>query len=112
EVSSGTLDFEKQVNSSPSKRGTDKVSGDALLEFDKKVFSNQHIDFGAGGGRLGLTDPNVFFGRIDNFGSNANDLIGLAGTWTFVSISNPTSGTTDLVLGSSGKDHKFVFADH
>ncbi len=109
EVSSGTLDFEKQVNSSPSKRGTDKVSGDALLEFDKKVFSDQHIFFGAGGGRLGLTDPNVFFGHIAGFGTG--DVIGLAGAWSFASISHTSGGTTDLVLGSSGGgDHKFVFA--
>jgi hypothetical protein len=107
EVSSGTLDFERQVDSSTSKTGTVSVSGDALLEFDKKVFSSQHIDFGAGGGRLGLTDPNVFFGHIDHFGTG--DLIGLVGAWTFESISHPTTGTTDLVLGSSGREHKFVF---
>ena len=111
DVSSGTLDFERQVNSS-SKGGTENVSGDALLEFDKKVFAGQDIDFGAGGGRLGLTDPKVFFGQIDNFGTG--DVIGLAGAWSFHSISHPNSGTTDLVLalGSSGVDHTFVFADH
>jgi hypothetical protein len=108
EVSSGTLDFERQVNSSHSKRGTELVSGDALLEFDKKVFSDQDIDFGTGGGRLGLFDPKVFFGHIHDFGTG--DVIGLIGAWTFQSISQPKSGTTDLVLGSSGGDHKFVFA--
>jgi hypothetical protein len=107
EVSSGTLDFERQVNSSSSKRGTDKVSGDALLEFNKKVFSDQDIDFGAGGGRLGLTDPIVFFGHIHDFGTG--DVIGLTGAWTFVSFSQPTSGTNDLVLASAGHDHTFVF---
>ncbi len=109
EVSSGTLDFEKQVNSSPSKRGTDEVSGGALLEFNKKVFSDQHIDFGAGGGRLGLFDPKVFFGHIHDFGTG--DVIGLIGAWSFESISHTSGGTTDLVLGlSGGGDHKFVFA--
>jgi hypothetical protein len=107
-VSSGTLDFERQVNSSNSMRGTERVSGGALLEFDKKVFSTQDIDFGAGGGSLGLTDPTVFFGRIHHFG--ANDVIGLAGAWSFASISNPTSATTDLVLASAGGDHTFIFA--
>jgi len=107
DVSSGTLDFERQVNSS-SKGGTENVSGDALLEFNKKVFAGQDIDFGAGGGKLGLTDPKVFFGHIHDFGTG--DVIGLAGLWSFVSISHPNSGTTDLVLGSSGVDHTFVFA--
>lgn len=107
DVSSGALDFEKQVNSS-SKGGTENVSGDALLEFNKKVFAGQDIDFGAGGGKLGLTDPKVFFGHITGFGTG--DLIGLAGAWSFESISHPNSGTTDLVLGSSGGDHTFVFA--
>jgi hypothetical protein len=110
EVSSGGLDFQRQVNSLPSKTGTESVSGDALLEFDKKVFASQHIDFGAGGGRLGLTDPNVFFGHIVHFASDSRDLIGLAGAWTFVSLSHPTTATTDLVLGSSGHIHTFVFA--
>jgi hypothetical protein len=110
EVSSGTLDFKKQVNSSPSKTGTDIVSGGALLEFDKKVFSSQHIFFGAGGGALDLTDPNAFFGHIADF--RTGDLIGLIGAWTFQSISNPTTGTTDLVLGSSGHNHTFVFEGH
>lgn len=109
EVSSGgsnSLDFKRQVNSSSSKRGKDEVSGGALLEFDKKVFSDQDIVFG-GGGRLGLTDPIVFFGHIHNFGTG--DVIGLAGAWTFVSFSQPTSGTNDLVLASGGHDHTFVF---
>jgi hypothetical protein len=107
EVSSGTLDFQKQVNSSPLKTGTVIVSGSALLEFNKKVFSSQNIDFGVSGGNLDLTDPNVFFGHIENFGTG--DLIGLIGAWTFQSISQPTTGTTDLVLGSSGHNHTFVF---
>jgi hypothetical protein len=62
--STATLDFEKQVTSKNS--GTDSVSGDALLVFNKKVFSNQHIDFG--GGNLGLTDPKAFFGRLTTSG--------------------------------------------
>jgi hypothetical protein len=106
-VSSGTLDFKREVNSSAGKKGTFHVSGGALLEFDKKVFSSQETVFGAGGGQLGLTDPKVFFAHIDHFGTG--DSIGLAGAWTFVSISQPTTGTTDLVLGSAGHDHKFVF---
>ncbi len=109
EVSSGTLDFEQQVNSSPSKTGKDEVSGDALLEFNKKVFSDQRIFFGADGGKLGLTDPKVFFGHIHNFGTG--DVIGLSGEWSFASISHTSGGTTDLVLGSSGGgDHTFVFS--
>ncbi len=104
---SAMLDFQKQVNASPSTKGTFHVSGNALLEFDKKVFASQQIDFGAGGGRLGLTDPIVFFGQIANFG--LGDVIGLSGSWNLVSVTNPTSGTTDLKLGMSGRDHTFVF---
>jgi hypothetical protein len=108
DVSSGALVFEKQVDSSKSKTGTISVSGGAAVEFDKKVFSSQHIFFGAGGGELGIIDPNVFFGHIADF--RTGDVIGLTGAWTFESISQPTMGTTDLVLGSSsGHDHKFVF---
>jgi hypothetical protein len=107
EVSSGTLDFKRQVNSSPSRTGTDSVSGGAVLEFDKKVFASQHIDFGAGGGTLDLTDPKVFFSHIGGFWTG--DSIDLAGAWTFQSISQPTRGITDLVLASAGLDHKFVF---
>jgi hypothetical protein len=110
-VSSGTLDFQKEVgkevSSSSSKTGTDGVSDGATLEFDKKVFADQHIFFGKGGGTLDLTDPKVFFARIHDFGTG--DTISLAGAWTFVSLSNPTTGTTDLVLGSAGLNHKFVF---
>jgi hypothetical protein len=108
DVSSGALVFERQVNSSSSKRGTETVSGGADLEFDKKVFSSQDIVFGAGGGNLSLIDPKVFFGHLHDFGTG--DVIGLVGAWSFESLSHPTSGTTDLVLDSSGGPHKFVFA--
>ena len=77
------------------------------MEFNKKVFSSQDIDFAADGGKLGLTDPKVFFGHIHGFG--ASDVIGLSGAWSFESISH-LKGTTDLVLASSGGDHTFVFA--
>ena len=88
--------------------GTSDISGGATLEFMKAVSDNVNFVAGGGGGTLELLQPGKQSGDIAGFSSG--DTISLHGSWAFDTLTNPTSGTTDLTLISGkGATHTFDF---
>ena len=72
---------------------------------------SDNVNFGAGGGTLELLQPGKQSGDIAGFSSG--DTISLHGSWLLDTLTNPTSGTTDLTLISGkGATHTFDFTGH
>jgi hypothetical protein len=118
----GTLDFKRQVIG----RGLDSIGGqgNTVMEFEKEVGSPQDVEagrlqdvtFNVPGPHiretLDLLDPQEFFGVISDV--RVGDIVNLAGDWTFSGLTHsvlthPTGLSTDLLLSSSGHEHKFEF---